>query len=392
MQLARDGYNVGIYHTEKRPELIVGESLLPAVVPILRELEVEDEIKAFSVYKPGATVWLSHDEIIPFEFGWAKGGLPNYAYNTPRKEFDEAILGAAIRNGAVLLPYSARLRQEGDSVFLDDGSLAASDGLFAGQPDMIVDATGRSRQIAKLLKIPTQRGTRKDTALFAHMDKVVMTSPGHIHVDRYEQGWGWRIPLQGKVSVGIVVDPLHLKKYGDRAEEQFDNFIAGNQCIGLYAKDARRLTSVVKYSNYQLISQKMYGKNWACIGDAAGFVDPVFSTGAYLALKSGKMLYQAITLDRPGAFAAYEKTFHRELGMWQKVINTWYNGRLFSLYRAGQTMRNNFIGKGIEPHIEKHLSRIFTGEAVNGVYSRGLLAFMSRFALLVRRPKDLVIH
>ena len=390
--LAKDGFKVGIYHTAKRPELIIGESLLPAVVPILRELGIEDEVRSFSIHKPGATVWLSPDEIVPFEFGWAKGELPNYAYNTPRKEFDEAILNVAIRNGAKLVPHSAKLRQEGNSVCLENESIAASDGLFDTPPDLIVDATGRSRQIAKLLSIPTKKGKRKDTALFAHLDSVVMTSPGHIHVDRYEKGWGWRIPLPGRVSVGIVVDPVHLKNYGDRAEEQFDNFIKDNTCIGSYSKDSRRLTSVIKYSNYQLISQKMVGENWACIGDAAGFVDPVFSTGAYLAMKSGQMLYKAIKSDTKEAFEAYEKKFHWELTLWQKVINTWYNGRLFSLYRAGQTMRNNFIGRGIEPHIEKHLSRIFTGEAVNGIYSRGLLEFMSKFALLVRSPKDLKIN
>ena len=200
------------------------------------------------------------------------------------------------------------------------------------------------------------------------------------------------IPLPGKISVGIVVNQEHLNNYGNGVEEQFDNFIKNEPCIGTYSKTSQRLTGVMKYSNYQLISKKMVGKNWLCIGDAAGFLDPVFSTGLYLAMKSGKMAAEAIRKGDLAAFMDYEKKYRWELRLWQKVLNTWYNGHLFSLYRAGQKMRNNFIGKGIEPHIEKHLSRIFTGEAVNGIYSRGLLSFMSRFALLVRSPKDLKIN
>src|ERR1700678_706669 len=80
--LAKKGVGVGIYHTDKRPPLIVGESLLPAVVPMLRELGVEDEVKKFSVHKPGATVCLSVTEVISAFFSWADGTLPDYAYNT----------------------------------------------------------------------------------------------------------------------------------------------------------------------------------------------------------------------------------------------------------------------------------------------------------------------
>src|SRR5580658_3126876 len=80
--LAKKGYKVGIFHTDKRPPLIVGESLLPAVIPILRELGVEEQIRAFSVFKPGATVCLKLEEVIPSLFSAARGRLPDYSYNT----------------------------------------------------------------------------------------------------------------------------------------------------------------------------------------------------------------------------------------------------------------------------------------------------------------------
>src|SRR6185312_2257804 len=88
--LAKKGWKTGIFQTDKRPPLIVGESLLPAVIPFLRELGIEDEVKSFSVFKPGATVCLKLDEVITAPFTLAEGKLPSYAYNTPRDLFDRS--------------------------------------------------------------------------------------------------------------------------------------------------------------------------------------------------------------------------------------------------------------------------------------------------------------
>ncbi len=143
--LARKGVGVGIYHTDKRPPLIVGESLLPAVVPMLRELGVEEEVKKFSVHKPGATVCLNLEESIKGDFRYADGKLPNYAYNTPRDLFDETMLKAAEEAGARLFQKGAKLQRgvEPGTVRLSDETLAAADGFFGGKPDLIVDASGR---------------------------------------------------------------------------------------------------------------------------------------------------------------------------------------------------------------------------------------------------------
>src|SRR5512140_1413039 len=107
--LAPKGYKTAIFHTDKRPPLIVGESLLPAVVPFLRELGIEDNVKSFSIYKPGAVVSLSPAEIIAGTFATARGNLPDYAYNTPRDQFDLAVLQAAQRRGATIFHTPARL-------------------------------------------------------------------------------------------------------------------------------------------------------------------------------------------------------------------------------------------------------------------------------------------
>ncbi|MBK7753771.1 MAG: tryptophan 7-halogenase [Flavobacteriales bacterium] len=74
--LKRKGFNVAVFYLEKRPEIIVGESLVPAIIPMLRELGVEDEVKSYSTFKPGASVWVNKDEEATSPFAMGGGSLP----------------------------------------------------------------------------------------------------------------------------------------------------------------------------------------------------------------------------------------------------------------------------------------------------------------------------
>ena len=391
--LAKNGYKVGIFHTDKRPPLIVGESLLPAVVPIMRTLGIEEEVKAFSIYKPGATVCLNVDEVISSFFRMADGTLPDYSYNTPRDLFDRAVLGAAERAGVTIFRLTAKLErgEEPDSVRLTDETREATGDFFAGGPDLIVDASGRVRAIPRVLDIPFTRGGREDVALFAHLDKSFMTDPGNIHVDYLTKGWAWRIPLPGRISIGVVINPMHLKQYGETIEAQFDGFLKDEPSLKFYTKDAMRMTPVVRYTNYQIISDRMYGRNWVAIGDSAGFIDPVFSTGLYLGMKGAFEVFKAIEGGQPNAMRKYESGRHWELRMWQGVIDSWYNGKLFNFYRVGQRYKNGVIGARLTKRIQKRLGRIFTGQAVDNVFNMKIFDYLISFGTVMRNPQDLVV-
>ena len=401
IKLARQGKKVGIFDIGNRPDLIVGESLIPAVIPIIWALGVEEDIKPFSVYKPGASVWMKDDEEASGEYTQASGNLPTYSYHTQRDKFDEALLNAAEREGAKIFRFRAKVeKKEEDQISLSDETLEKTEGYFGDAPDLIIDATGRARMISKLLNIPASEGDRKDIALFAHVDQCMLREDGHVHMHRCDHGWSWRIPLHGKASVGIVAAPQHLEKYGATVEEQFDNFIANENGIHKFTKDSVRVSKVFKYNNYQLVSERMVGNGWALTGDAAGFLDPVFSSGVYLAMKSGVELAKAIEIGTPKAMEAYEKMWGKELRLWQKMVNSWYNGRLFTLFRVGQDMLKNPIGRAVEPHMSGQLIQIFTGGAIENFYSRNFLQFavgrlldiMKWVGLNKRNHRDLVIR
>ena len=376
--LKRKGYKTGVFYLEKRPEIIVGESLVPAIIPLLRELGIEDEVKSYSTYKPGASVWVNKDEEATSPFSFGGGGLPPYAYNVPRTKFDKTIFDLANREGVIFFKQAAKLEKIGktDEIKLSDDTISAINDYFNGQPDLIVDASGRSRNISRLLDIPTKEGYRKDVAVFAHLSGAEKIEPYNIHLHRLEKGWTWRIPLPGRISVGIVIDPNHLKQYGTTKDEQYDNFLKKDETLIKFTHSAIRETAVVRYNNYQLISQKMYGKNWLLTGDAGGFLDPIFSSGLFLAIKGAFAAAEAIEAGTDQAFKKYQKNQLHELYIWQKLVDTWYSGSLFTLFKVGQDRMDTALGRFIGPHMQRHLTRIFTGEAVYKSYSRGFLNFV----------------
>ncbi|HMI79416.1 MAG TPA: NAD(P)/FAD-dependent oxidoreductase [Ferruginibacter sp.] len=376
--LKRKGFSVAVFYLEKRPEIIVGESLVPAIIPMLRELGVEDEVKTYSTYKPGASVWVSKDEEATSPFSFGGGGLPPYAYNVPRTKFDKTIFDLAVREGVTFFNQAAKLERVGDTdeIRLSDDTIASINDHFNGQPDLIVDATGRSRTVSRMLNIPTKEGYRKDVAVFAHLSNAEKIEPYNIHLHRLQKGWTWRIPLPDRVSVGVVIDPDHLKKFGTTKEEQYDNILKADEVLNKFTKDAKRETGVVQYSNYQLISQRMYGKNWLLTGDAGGFLDPIFSSGLFLAIKGAFRAAGAIEAGTDAAFKQYQKEQLYELKIWQKLVDTWYSGRLFTLFKVGQDRLDTAFGRFIGPHMQRHLTRIFSGEAVYRTYSRLFLNFV----------------
>jgi flavin-dependent dehydrogenase len=376
--LKRKGYKVAVFYLEKRPEIIVGESLVPAIVPFLRKLGVEDEVKAYSTYKPGASVWVSRDEEATSPFSFGGGGLPPYAYNVPRVKFDKTIFDLAVREGVTFFQQAAKIEKtgNGDELKLSDDTIAGINDYFNGQPDLIVDATGRSRTISRLLDIPTKEGYRKDIAIFAHLSNAEKIDPYNIHLHRLDKGWNWRIPLPGLTSVGIVINPEHLKEYGTTKEEQYDNLLKADETLRKFTANAKRETGVAQYNNYQLISQKMWGSNWLLTGDAGGFLDPIFSSGLFLAIKGAFRAADAIDKGTDAAFKQYQKEQLYELKIWQKLVDTWYSGRLFTLFKVGQDRLDTAFGRFIGPHMQRHLTRIFSGEAVYRNYSRVFLNFV----------------
>jgi flavin-dependent dehydrogenase len=394
--LARQGVRVGVFARDRPKPPLIGESTVPALVPILRELGIEEEIASYSVFKPVATFTVNRDELLSIDFDQVRGRVPGYAYNVPRDRFDATLLDVCVKSGAQVFDTPVRLERLNDHsvkpehtrVRLSDESLRETGDFFSEPPDFIVDASGRSRVVTRLLGLTERAGDRRDTALFAHCTGVPIDREGHVHTDRLEHGWSWRIPLVGRVSVGLVVEPSVLERVGDRIDEQFDAMLRHDPLLSPIMGNAKRITPVLKFTNYQLSAQRGIGANWALVGDCLGFIDPVFSSGLFLAMNGAQQLARALLAGGNGALRRYDRRQRFHIEAWRQAVGHFYDGRFFAMLRLRNQSHDNWIGRIINPHASKHLPRIFTGESTARFYDRHLLDLMMKYGLRTLEDPD----
>jgi flavin-dependent dehydrogenase len=411
--LARQGAEVTLFDDGRRPELLVGESLVPAVVPILQRLGLEDETATCGPRKPGVTFFWSPTTRFSFTFARFAPTVFPYAYNIARPQFDDAIVAKAVLAGVHRVVTRAHLEPAasaatGDAELrLDRETLAAAPMLGGRQPDLIVDATGRARQAARALGIPARFGPRKDVAHFAHFENFRWEEPpGQVLITRGEAGWSWCIPLKDRLSVGIVLGQDDAAALGRTPEERLQQAITRSPRLSRIVADGKRVTGVATYANYQLVSQRGLGPGWVMAGDAFGFVDPMLSPGVFLALRSAELIADALTpllqrkatpspTELASALAPYAATQTEMLTAWLELVAYLYDGRLLALLEAGQDWlegRSGVLKTALQNHIERHIALQATGTATTARYSRGLLRVLSRYGLRGIEPAPRAIR
>jgi flavin-dependent dehydrogenase len=331
-----------------------------------------------------------------------------YAYNVPRREFDQVLLDRAEAVGARRLTRRAAFERgpggDGPELTIAPAAIAAT-----GWPsaDLVVDATGRARASARLLEIPATVGTRNDVAHFAHYEGYAWADePGQVMIDRLDGGWSWRIPLNERLSLGVVLNRAAAARLGATPEARLAAAIAGAPVLAATCRNARPVTSVATYSNYQLISTRGIGPGWAAIGDAFGFVDPMLSPGVMVALRSAEMLTACLApwrTSRQSADAAilaaaltpYTRELTKLLQSWMELITYLYDGRMLAIFRAGSDMmaeRGGRFAQGLQDHIEANIAGLASGTSITSRYSLGLLRFLGRHGLRGVAPAALAIE
>lgn len=406
--LARKGAQPVIFDDGKRPELIVGESLIPLMVKIFQRLGLEEKVKSFGLRKPGVTFTIDDETEFPLSFDSLQGVLPMYAYNVPRKDYDAMLLDLALSSGITYLQTAAKLEKvepvDGGApgVKLAAESLALVPQWNGEQPDLIVDASGRRRLLAKLLGLKASMGPRRDVAHVAHFADCVPPSPeGQVITGRLRHGWSWRIPLgPDRLSVGVVLNKDDAREYGSTPEEVLSAVIDRDSRLAAACANRRRISAVATYTNYQLISEHGCGPGWVAVGDAYGFVDPMLSPGLAMAMVSAERLGNLIPATWPSDVRAvdaglreYVAWFRDFLSAWQELIDLFYDGTMFALYKTGMKWQARFpkLMQPLNRHISKNIAGMAAGAFTTRPYSRGLLRWMAKHAMQYD-PADFAIR
>jgi flavin-dependent dehydrogenase len=410
--LTRLGAEVVLFDDGRRPELLVGESLVPAVVPILQRLGLEEEAAASGPVKPGVSfVWPGAPRV-SFTFARFAPAVFPYAYNIARPQFDDAVLARAVAAGVHRVPARAQLQAVAAGgmdaeLALAPETLAAAPILEGRQPDLIVDATGRARHAARVLSIGAHLGPRKDVAHFAHFENFQWDdAPGQVLIAPGDAGgWTWCIPLKDRLSVGMVLGQEDAARLGRTPDERLHAAIATDTWLSGVVGGGKRVREVATYANYQLISQRGVGPGWVMIGDAFGFVDPMLSPGVFLALRSAELVADALApfarrrapspAELAAALGSYATVQTAMLTAWQELIAYFYDGRMVALFRAGRDWMSRGSGPfrtTMQNHIERHVALQATGTATTGRYSRGLLRVLARYGLRGIDPAPLALR
>ncbi|MGV0999590.1 MAG: NAD(P)/FAD-dependent oxidoreductase [Fluviibacter sp.] len=292
--LAEKGYKVALLEKARHPRFHIGESLLPANLPIFDRLGVTDKVASIGMVKNAAefnSPWHDHQQRFYFADAWDKS-MPS-AFQVKRSEFDAILIENAAEKG-VEVHQDCRVKSV-DLSGSDSVSVIAEH--VDGRQErwlarFVVDASGRDTFLANKLQIKHRNPRHNSSSVYAHFDGAIRNDgpdEGNIAIFWFEHGWFWFIPLaDGKTSIGMVTWPYFMKTKGDRSLEEF--LLDGiKTCPLLEAKlqNARISSPAEATGNFSYVSDRCYGKNYLMLGDAFAFIDPVFSSGVLLAMNSG---------------------------------------------------------------------------------------------------------
>lgn len=318
--LAERGYNVVLLEKDNHPRFHIGESLLPNNLPIFERLGVLDQVAAIGVFKPGADFTAAGSPPQPFPFARALGDSPDHAYQVKRAELDQLLfencrrLGVDAREGHTVLSSAWDGQRHQLSVRDTDGNVLHMTARF------LIDASGREGFLAARAGWRKKNPRHASAAIFGHFTDVVRREgdlAGNISVYWFDHGWIWMIPLRDDVmSIGAVCWPEYLRSRKVDLEQFLKDTLAAVPEASDRVRRATAVTPVNATGNYSYRSTRICGDGFLMVGDAYAFIDPVFSSGVYLAMNSGQACVPVVESwlrDDRRSFRRMCRAYHRDV-------------------------------------------------------------------------------
>jgi flavin-dependent dehydrogenase len=380
-RLAQHGRRVVLLERDRHPRFHLGESLLPGSMHVLDAIGVLDEAKARFLVKRGARFVDGEDDAraVRYAFAEAFDSVWDHALEVPRDEFDEMLfrragaLGAELREGwtATRVAFDGSRANAVDARG-PDGSVETLLARF------VVDASGRDAMIARATGATARIAHLERTALFTQVrgawrdqgeregdiQIVVMTGD--------ERSWFWVIPFaDGRTSAGVVVSAAWVRarrKLGG-PEALFDAAVAQSPTMTRMLSGAVRLFAPRAAADFSFRVTRARGPGWLAAGDASGFIDPLFSTGAHLAMRGGLRAADAIhaSLDEgdaeSGCLEAWERELRSGVDLYVGAVQAFYEGDLAS----------HLFAQPQHPFLRRAITSMLSGDVfADAAWARGM--------------------
>ena len=334
--LARTGRKVVVCEREKFPRFHIGESLLPFSMAAFEKLGVARKIEeAGFIIKHGAEI-VSNDGERGTRF-YFKDGFRSQrptAIQVTRADFDKLLLDHSVESGADVREETSveRLDFHRDKVDLILKSRAGETETISAR--YLLDCSGRNAVVGTRFDLKRTYSDLRKFAIYAHYENV--ETPAGIdgtltRMVRADDHWFWMIPLSAtRTSIGVVMDTAEFKKFDEQPADVLNQLIAASPVMSDRMRRAERLSKVHASGDYSYRNRRLHGDRWLLAGDAAGFIDPIFSSGVFLAILGGEQAARALetALEAPdrtrAAFRQYSRQIAAVMNLYLRFVQGWY--------------------------------------------------------------------
>jgi flavin-dependent dehydrogenase len=356
--LAHRGRKVLLLEKEKFPRFHIGESLLPFNMDVFRELGVQEQLEAAGFIKKFGAEFCAGNGLGACTFRFRNGLIPGHAmaYQVLRSEFDHILLKQAAARGADVREEHTVKDVRFDPQGVEVTATAPDGSVLTVRGSMLVDASGRGTLLANKFRSKEVISRLRKLSLFAHYEggyRAAGEDAGNITIVRIPgEDWFWMIPLaNNRLSVGLVTDRERLQASGLDPDTHFLQTIEATMVVRERLKDAHRISEIRRTSDFSYQSRFFVGDRYLMVGDAAAFLNPIFSAGVYIAMRSGSLavdpIQRAFTRGdfSRRMFAGYERQLRKHFKGYFGMIYKFYEPAFLDLFlHPGDTFS---IQKGV---------------------------------------------
>ena len=335
--LKKRGWDVLVLEAQRFPRFSIGESLLTHCLDFVAEAGMLPAVEAAGFQFKNGAAFIRGEEYGAIDFSEKFSPGRDTTYQVQRAAFDKVLADEAEKQG-VEIRYEVRVI----SVDLNDGTPLvvardASGKEYTVRAKFILDASGFGRTLPKLLELETPSNFPVRNAVFTHVadhipdgafdrDKIqVVVHP------RQRDVWFWLIPFRGRCSLGVVAKKAFFDAYPADLSERIRQLVSEEPFLNRLLAHAEWDTPVRELSGYAANVRTMHGKGFALLGNAAEFLDPVFSSGVTIAMRSASMASALLDRQLRGEQvdwdAEFEQPLRKGVDTFRAYVQAWYDGR-----------------------------------------------------------------
>jgi flavin-dependent dehydrogenase len=341
--LQREGFRLLVVEKQTFPRFVIGESLLPHCMDLLREADLLEAVEAQQFIQKCGAVFRRGNETCNFDFSSQFTAGWKYTFQVPRADFDKTLADTVAARGVKILyghgVTAIAFNEHGATVSIEppDKIIRIISARF------VLDCSGYGRVLPRLLDLekPTSFPTRE--ALFTHVtgdQRPDGREGGKIWACIHPGGaWVWIIPFSnGKTSVGVVATPNFFQQYAGEPDAQLRTILMTDPNVAARLGKMQFVFPPQRISGYACAIKQLYGPHFALVGNATEFLDPIFSSGVTLALASANRAVKVLTRHLRGEPVDWQTEYAdhvmQGINTFRAYVSAWYDDKLPQIFFA----------------------------------------------------------